>query len=261
MTMFRKLHSPRTQEEDNPYWMSFSDIMAGILIIFILVCCALVYKLSEMEEQVSANIKQLEDDLRVRDAMLKEVRELLEAQHLHVEVEDDSIIVPISTLDFASGSYRISTGKNEHAAEALGQALCDVLSKNERWRRLETIFVEGHTDSVSADNRYRMGNWELSTLRAISLWKFWTEERPEEFGLALKSMRHVYESDGQQKQAALFSVSGYADTRRREMEDITEEQRCRNRRINIRFVTKQIMPEQLEKIRRPLGKIRELGDD
>ena len=261
MDMFRRKTFSKGNDEENPYWMSFSDIMAGILIIFILVCCALVFKLSEMEEQVYANIKQLEDDLRVRDAMLREVKELLEAQQLYVDVEDDALIVPMSTLDFDSGSYRISSAKNEFAATALGLALHDVLIKEERWKRLETIFIEGHTDSVPADNRYRMGNWELSTLRAISLWKYWTEEKALEFGSTLKDMAHAFTRDGVEKRAALFSVSGYADTRRREMDDITEDQRRRNRRINIRFVTKQIMPEQLEKIRTPISRMLESRDE
>ncbi len=259
MELIRKIKRRQAQEEENPYWMSFSDIMAGILIIFIIVCAVLVYKLAqtresftETEERVRKNIEQLQEALQAREIMLNEVKEILKTKGLYVDVEDDSIIVPMTTLDFASGSFKISEGKNEQAAEALGTALRDVLCKDDRWKYLETIFVEGHTDSVSADNRYRMGNWELSALRAISLWKFWTEERAEEFGQALKDMGHRVVHEGIEKRAALFSVSGYADTRRREMEDVTDEQRRRNRRINIRFVTKQIHPEELEIIRRLL---------
>ena len=249
--LYRKTRNTPSEEE-NPYWMSFSDMMAGILIIFILVCSVLVFKLSQMDEQVKDNIQQLVDDLRLRDAMLEEVRLELARLELYVDVEDDSIIVPEQTLDFDSGSFAIR-GKNIYAATALGKALRDTLMQGDRWKRLETIFVEGHTDSVPATNRYRMGNWELSTLRAISLWKFWTEECAEEFGNDLKEMTNNITIGGRTRQLALFSVSGYADTRRREMNDYTEEERRKNRRINIRFVTKQIKPEQLEKIRAPLA--------
>ena len=274
MNLFRKMRSRSPEEEENPYWMSFSDIMAGILIIFILVCCALVLRLSSMEqkmkeniirltsmeEEIKTNVEALKSALSERDKMLEELKKLLREQGFHVDVEYDSLIVPITTLDFESGSYRIS-GKNKEAAEALGRALRDVLMKDDRWTRLDTVFVEGHTDSVPADNRYRMGNWELSALRAISLWKFWTEENAALFGADLKAMGREYVHEGLTNRAALFSVSGYADTRRREMEDITEEQRRLNRRINIRFVTKQILPEQLEEISSPLKLLRGGGYD
>lgn len=252
MAVFYRKKNVRPAEEENPYWMSFSDMMAGILIIFILVCSALVFKLSQMDEQIKENIQQLVDDLKLRDTMLNEVRQQLARLELYVDVEDDSIIVPEQTLDFDSGSFAIR-GKNIYAATALGKALRDTLMQDERWKRLETIFVEGHTDSVPAINRYRMGNWELSTLRAISLWKFWTEECAELFGNDLKNMTTSITEEGRTRQAALFSVSGYADTRRREMNDNTEEERRKNRRINIRFVTKQVKPEQLEEIRSPLS--------
>ena len=164
MDMFRRIRRRRAHEEENPYWMSFSDIMAGILIIFIIVCAVLVFKLAqtrekftETEEKVRKKIAQLQDNLEARDVMLKEIRDILRTQGIHVDVDDDSIIVPITTLDFASRSYEISDGKNKQAADALGQALHDVLCKDDRWTKLETIFVEGHTDSVSADRSFRKG--------------------------------------------------------------------------------------------------------
>ena len=45
----------------------------------------------------------------------------------------------------------------------------------------------------------------------------------------------------------LFSVSGYADTRRVDLIEETEEQRARNRRIDIRFTVKKPKLEDYEK--------------
>jgi hypothetical protein len=49
-----------------------------------------------------------------------------------------------------------------------------------------------------------MGNWGLSTYRAISLWNFWTDGQGQ-----LASLRQQKNAVGE----PLFSVSGYADTR------------------------------------------------
>lgn len=98
-----------------------------------------------------------------------------------------------------------------------------------------------------------MGNWELSALRAISLWKFWTVEHFNDFGKDLLDMKHDITVNDIKKTMALFSVSGYADTRRREMDDNTEDVRRKNRRINIRLITKQISPSDLEQISNPIS--------
>ncbi len=237
---------------DNPYWMSFSDMMSGILIIFILVCSALIYKLSETEEKIQTNIRGLEENILIRNEMLSEIKNSLDEQGLFVEIDNDTVIVPEKTLDFDSGSFAIH-GRNVEAATSLGKKIYEALKKDNRWKLMETIFVEGHTDSVSADKMYRMGNWELSALRAISLWKYWTEDHEDDFGEGLLKMRRTVTENGTTRIKSLFSVSGYADTRRRVTEDNSSESRRQNRRIEIRFIIRSVTPEQLRKIREPLS--------
>lgn len=240
-----------SKQTENPYWMSFSDMMSGILIIFILVCSALVYQLSETKEKIHSNIWQLEKSIRIRNNMLKEIKTSLASKGINVEVDDDTVIVPEKTLDFDSGSFDIKND-NKEAAILLGKKISNALKKEERWKLLETVFIEGHTDSLSADKSYRKGNWELSALRAISLWEFWTVEHYDDFGKDFLNMKENFFDGKIMKTKSLFSVSGYADTRRREMEDNTEEHRRKNRRIEIRFIIKSITPAQLKKIREPL---------
>ena len=50
--------------------------------------------------------------------------------------------------------------------------------KNERFKYLDTVFVEGHTDSlqIKSGRYWTKGNWGLSTDRAITVWKLWSEE-------------------------------------------------------------------------------------
>jgi flagellar motor protein MotB len=88
-----------------------------------------------------------------------------------------------------------------------------------------------------------MGNWELSTLRAISLWKFWLEQTS--YGPKLKELRN-------RQKRPLFSVSGYAATRRlAELEDSDAAMR-KNRRIDIRFTTRQPSLMELQQVSDPL---------
>ena len=242
MLFARRPPSP-PQQAENPYWMSFSDMMSGMLIIFILVCIALLLRLSQMEDQVSDNIEELKNASRVRSEILRDIFQELQAQGIEVLISDNDTIlrIPENSFHFATGSFEI-TPELRGTAYFIGRALYTALVRDERWSYLETVFVEGHSDSRKALN-YRMGNWELSALRAISLWQFWIGET--DYGQFLEQLRN---RDGRH----LFSVSGYAATRRvAEVEDSEEAMRS-NRRIDIRFTTRQPSIMEMEEVVSPL---------
>ncbi|MCI7616211.1 OmpA/MotB family protein [Desulfovibrio piger] len=214
-----------------------------MLIIFILVCTALLLKLSQMEEQVAANIEELKNASKVRSEILQDIFAELKAQGIDVLISDNDTIlrIPENSFHFKTGSFEI-TEDLRGTAELIGRALYTAITREGRWGYLETVFVEGHSDSRKAPN-YRMGNWELSALRAISLWQFWIGQT--EYGPLLAQLRN---REGKH----LFSVSGYAATRRiAEIED-TEDAMRSNRRIDIRFTTRQPSIMEMEDVVSPL---------
>lgn len=231
------------QEEDNPYWMSFSDIMAGLLVIFILACATLLLRLAQMEDKVSQNIQELKKATQTRSTILNEILVELKNQGIDVELSDNHSVlrIPEKAFHFKTGRYEINP-EHRQTATHIGKALYESISRGDRWKFLETVFVEGHTDSRSARN-YRMGNWELSALRAISLWKFWIEN--PEYGEQLQNLRN-------RQGKLLFSVSGYAATRRVEQKETSASAMRKNRRIDIRFTTRQPSMMELQKVSDPL---------
>ncbi len=228
---------------DNPYWLSFSDMMSGMLIIFILVCTALLLKLSTMKEQVDANIKELKNSTKVRSDILQDIQHELQDQGIEVLITDNDTIlrIPEDSFHFQTGSYEI-TEDLRPTATLIGRALYTAIKKEKRWTYLETVFVEGHTDSRKAPS-FRMGNWELSALRAISLWQFWIEKT--DFGPEMEELRN---REGKH----LFSISGYAATRRVAEVENTEEAMRSNRRIDIRFTTRQPSIMEMENVVKPI---------
>ena len=147
--------------------------------------------------------------------------------------ENGSVLrIPENQLQFAIGQYDIPPSYRE-TANAIGRALDRALRKPENCSLLDTVFLEGHTDSVP--NHNKMGNWGLSTYRAISLWSFWTEN-PGELA-ELKNLRTM-PKDLSQDPKPLISVSGYADTRSTHglLDGLKlKDNRSEDRRIDIRF--------------------------
>jgi flagellar motor protein MotB len=166
--------------------------------------------------------------------MLEGIQQDLKDRGVEVIVaENGSVLrIPEQGLSFALGKYDIPP-TFEPNATAIGQALAHALEQEANRRMLDTVFIEGHTDAVQ--NSREMGNWGLSTYRAISLWNYWTL-RPGE----LSRMRELHNlpSNPDQRPRPLVSVSGYAETRSTHPPEIAatmKPDRPEDRRIDIRF--------------------------
>jgi len=229
----------RSPDEDNPYWISFSDIMAGLLVIFILACVLLIIKLSTMEERIHDAIKEIQNANQIRATMLVEIREHLAKQGIIVEISENYSVlrIPDERLYFDSLCYEIPDDKKKLLAD-IGYALFDAIIKNQRHIYIDTIFIEGHTDSRKAVS-LEMGNWGLSSYRAIAVWKFWSEQL--EIGPAFMELKNSYGKP-------LFSVSGYAATRPLVKNDNTTQKQRKNRRIDLRFSMKKPVISEYESV-------------
>lgn len=214
-------------DEENPYWISFSDIMAGLLIIFILASLILILELLETREQINRSVAGIIEAERVRGTILREIQEELKQKNILVEISDNESVlrIPDDLLAFETDRYRIPPSQRiQEVVYEIGKTIYERIVYEKRWQYLDTIFVEGHTDSRPSYKR--MGNWGLSSYRAISVWNYWIENLPEEMRLE-DLVNHQNEK--------LFSVSGYAETRPAVKRQLTESDYIKNRRIDIRF--------------------------
>ena len=245
----RRLSAPTdsvSSEVENPYWLSFSDIMAGLLVVFILASVALILELAQIKAQAMSAIQELNKAEEVRRELLREIRDTLNARGVPVTLGDNETVLrlPETVLSFDAGKFNIPEGTSfRERALLIGKTINDSIKKEERWRYLDTLFVEGHTDNRPFSNKALKGNWGLSAFRAISLWDFWNTQLPESARLAdLKN----------QTGRPLFSVGGYAETRPIQKIQETKAQRRKNRRIDIRFTVVKPSLENFQKIKRVL---------
>lgn len=229
--------------------------MASLLAIFILVLVVALVELEKRKEELRLSkeelieglesVKQIQDGIAgalsgvvTREhslaSMLTEIQKNLQTQGIEITIaENGSVLrIPEHQLHFELGKYNIPETYAKHA-NAIGKVILQSLRSDENRAMLDTVFIEGHTDSVT--NFKEMGNWGLSTYRAISLWYFWTESPG--FLAELKQLKTIPADQGQPPKP-LISVSGYADTRSTHgsLDAITiKEDRPEDRRIDIRF--------------------------
>ena len=262
MSRRRLARTHSQQGEEETVWISFSDFLLALLTVFMLAAVALVFSLTEEQNALAEARVEVErakaeaeiatarsetfdtmlDSLgtgeQIRGTMVGEIRDALAARGIRVDVDPTNTVlrVPVDLLGFDSGSSDI---RPEHQANALaiGDVISEVLLREDRYKSLDTVFVEGHTDDVPMESLHG-GNWGLSTNRAISLWRLWEDKLPNRLG---SLSGHTGER--------LFSVSGYAETRPVAAVQSTPEERAVNRRIDIRFTEHRLSDEEISAVR------------
>jgi flagellar motor protein MotB len=279
--MFRK-RTPtdlrKNGEEENPFLLSFSDLMASLLAIFILALVVMMIQLHNDRQKVQISIIKLKESLaEIQQAqnavasalegvglrekslrgMLEEIQRDLKEQGVEVMVSDTGLHIQEKGLSFELNRYEIQD-RYKPAADLIGAALLNALRNESNRKILDTVFIEGHTDSVP--NRREMGNWGLSTYRAISLWLYWTES-PGTYA-ELKQIKSL----AQDKERPLISISGYADTRPIGLGLVREGSFVEvgnpaDRRIDIRFTLASQEKKDLSELQVPFQKMRTETDN
>jgi flagellar motor protein MotB len=244
MRIWKHIESSSKVDDDNPYWISFSDIMSGLLVIFVLASLALILELTVTRFEVSEAIREIAKAEQIRRDILLEIEEELRKKNIEVEISDNHTVlrIPEDILSFANNEYKIPESDDiKKTVLEIGHTLYSAITKESRWTHLDTIFIEGHTDR--RPTKRRMGNWGLSTFRAISVWNYWNKMLPEN-----EHLESLVNHNG----LPLFSVSGYAETRPIQIKQETENDFKKNRRIDIRFTVRKPAIEEFRNIKRLL---------
>ena len=251
MLIFKPRSVPRDSKEDGEgsYLASASDLMIGLLFIFIILVVVLALEQRRQEATLDA-VKGAADP---RASVTEVIGEELKKAKLDVRVDPASgvISLPSDTL-FALGSSSLSAPASQairDARERLAMVLpCYVASErphvtgqqcanNRGGHEIDTIFLEGHTDNVA--NTKPGGNLGLSFDRARAIQQVLLGE-----GSPLVPMRNS-------AQQPIFSYSAYGADRLLPGIDGTAAQ---NRRVDLRIVLKyQSINETLEHLKRVEG--------
>jgi len=237
-------------KEEEGYLASLSDLMVGMLFVFIIILMSFALKLriaeSELERKM-AEVEKLKEDLdklrrkliqdsELREQLLQDIKHTLEEHGVKVELDLKNGILRLpEKLLFDSGSADFNeTGKYAviHLARALSLLLpcygqrashAGDCPAHAQPIRFDVILIEGHTDNVPISRRDFADNWVLSMARARNTYEELKTETP---GLA-----EIRNPRGE----SLFSMGAYADTRPVAPND-TETGRRQNRRIDLRFI-------------------------
>lgn len=232
-------HATPRDGEDN-YLASLSDLMVGLLFVFILILMAFAFNLRQAEEvrtAQSAELKRVTDRLtdneEVRGHLLRDVAAELEQRGVRVYLDEanGTLRLPEELL-FPSGEAE-PTEAGLEALRQLAATLARLLPCYARTPpelagcggepRLEAVFIEGHTDDRPIHTPRFADNWALSAARALSTYRALVTAEP--------LLDRLLSVTGQ----PLLGVSAY-EARRPVAGNDDEAGRRLNRRIDLRFL-------------------------
>ncbi|MCK8827936.1 OmpA family protein [Natroniella acetigena] len=167
------------EEEGKPnFWTSYADIMAGLLLMFILLLMVVILdyndtlaqKTEEIEEQkleIEQSQEKIEEMLGVRKEIVKALQEEFAGTDLTLDIDEETGAIRIpGEVFFTVNSTEVSEEGIENLKQFIPMYVGVLLGENFR-EHISKIIVEGHTD----DRGDYMYNLELSQGRALEVVK------------------------------------------------------------------------------------------
>ncbi|MCC5944084.1 MAG: OmpA family protein [Bernardetiaceae bacterium] len=156
----------RRKIEEN-YWISFSDIMTGLMIIFMFIAIAYIVKVQEQQVKLMNAIEVTEENQRVIEeivknyddtkfSLYKELDSLIKNsfQGEYIEVSNDlSVKFSNPSVIFSLGSSEITSAFKKTLDNFIPKYL-EIINKKKYQDKILEIRIEGHTDTVRFANAY-----------------------------------------------------------------------------------------------------------
>jgi chemotaxis protein MotB len=225
-----------TAPGDGDYFAAMTDLMLGLVFVFIIMLMAFSLNLRQAEHKITVATQALTDADLVRSDMLHDLARTLQ-RVLPVTVDDtDGTLQLGGDVLFPKGSadaYPDALPKLQLLGYALAQVLpCYAVTPQappparcagKRQGRLDAVYIEGHTDDTPVHTARFQNNWELSAARASQTYAALVGDDP--------TLARLENDKGER----LIGVSGYGDARPLDRSGSAAGQQ-RNRRIELRFI-------------------------
>ena len=233
----RRTHSkPRTLTDENPFSLSLGDLMAGLMLIFVLLFSFTMLRLEDLIKERKSQLEQLDEREQIKRLLIR--RLLKELADFDVEVDPDTGVIRIKEgilFDFAKDELK-QVGK-EFLRLFIPKYVGILLTDPDVSEHIAQVIIEGHTDNV--------GDWDLNldlSLRranSVAAYLYTAEFGPFHYAEDLKKLlsangrsfaQPIVSDDAKEEPVQAHTLREWVNSH-----NDTEEERAQNRRVEFQF--------------------------
>lgn len=162
--------------DETQYWLSYSDMMAGLLLIFIIIIVVTMLKaqekfeiqqreLSEQQRVLNEQQDKIDKIVGIRSEIIEKLAETFNSTKLNIKIDDKTgAIVLDSNILFERDKYILTNDGREFLKEFIPVYIKTILNEDFK-DYIAEIIIEGYTDS---DGEY-IYNLKLSQNRSMAV--------------------------------------------------------------------------------------------
>lgn len=162
--MRRTSPKSKTLTDENPFSLSLGDLMAGLLLIFVLLLSFVMLRLENLMEDRREQLAVIDEREQVKKLLIR--RLLKELSEFDVEVDPDTGVIRIKEgILYDSDKDELKEDGKKFLRQFIPKYVAVLLSEPDVSEHIAQVIIEGHTDND--------GSWEynlgLSLRRAKSV--------------------------------------------------------------------------------------------
>ena len=195
----------------NSFWLSVSDLMAGLMVVFMFIAIAYMYEITDIVNGVVYITEGFQDtEQSLYHELQKEFEDDLEEWNAYIDAKALSIIFKEPDVLFEKGKYNIKKRFKSILNDFFPRYLT-VLNSEQFQSKILSVRIEGHTSSEWSKNTVErktyLNNMSLSQVRASEVLQYvlatnlngsykWIRDRLVAVGYSSSKLK--YESNGKE---------------------------------------------------------------
>ncbi len=243
----------KTLVDENPFSLSLGDLMAGLLLIFVLLLSFVMLRLEDLMDESREILERIDEREQIKKSIIKSLLKGL--ADFDVEVDPDTGVIRIKEgILYDFGKDELKQAGKDFLRQFIPKYVQVLLSEPRIREHIAQVIIEGHTDNVGSWDH----NLDLSLRRANSVAAYIFTKEFGSFchGEALKKIlsangrsfaQPIIPNKKEEKpsQNSKFTLREWIDNY-----NDTEEKRAQNRRVEFQFRLKDwdLVSPEVEKV-------------